>query len=203
MKTFTPVVRHYPHMTALIYPRRYEVMYALARFQEHYENKFLAGKYFTRQDLQDLEPDYYVSWNGCNFPPSIVDKFRIVDWGLDRHERVALANMPQGHYIAGAHDELAPPDLKAILKHEYAHALYYAEAWYMDEINAVIDGLLADTRYAGVIAKLSSMYAEHVIYDEFQAYAWSGWEKLGVAEKPPIELLVCQGHCAELCITMP
>lgn len=180
MRTFRPVlVAEEPLMTVLLYETQYELMYALARFQEYHENPVLRGTVFPRQAIQNWQADFYVRWNGCNFPPSVPEAFRLSNgrWELDVHEEYALSCMPVGSYIVGAH--LGSKDLRATLLHERAHALYHDNGRYRAHINELLDDVGVQHSPAG--KKLLSMgYCKEVLRDELQAYAVSGWEKLGV-----------------------
>jgi hypothetical protein len=209
LKTFTPQqVYHYDCMMVLEYDTRYELMYALARFQEYYENPVLKNKFFTRTELQELSPDYYVSWNGCNFPPRVVDAISHDPlWvaGLDRHEEAALAEMPKGMYIVGCHREIlggAPPEWslderrRAVLRHEYAHALYATSKSYRKSIGKAVPKGFED-----VAARLRDMgYDDAVIVDEMQAYTFSGWDRLKLEPhvQRPLEFMVAQDGIGEM-----
>jgi len=206
LKTFTPEVYSYDCMTVLEYPRRYELMYALARFQEFYENPELKKTIFSRDHLQFLQPDYYVNWNGCNFPPHVVEAFHDPLWlvQLDRHEELALSLMPQGRYIVGCHTEIIekPEEWvlderrRAVLRHEYAHALYATNAYYRSCIGETVPEGCEEA-----VAALRALgYDDEVIVDELQAYTFSGWERLKLHPgiQPPLEFMVVQGHIAEM-----
>ena len=181
MKVFRPtLVHHEPLLTALVYPTQYQLMYGLARFQEFYENPALQGRIFTRQDVQDFQPDYYVRWNGCNFPAQVVDHFHhhYQEWRLDAHEEAALASMPRDRYIVGLH---LGADIQKVLLHERAHALFAASPQYREAVEkAWWAELRADERATIQAELLGRGYSEKVVIDEWHAYRTAHDEWAGV-----------------------
>jgi hypothetical protein len=179
--TFRPVlVSHEPLMQVLVYKTSYELMYSLGRFQEFYENPVLAGNVFSRQDLQDWQPDYYVKWGGCNFPWHVAKEIGIVNrdkWNLDRHEVEAFINMKEDRYVVGVHLE-AGKNMVDILKHERAHAFFHAFSDYQKKIRKLADQQPKIT--TKVFNRLRKMgYGDNVLLDEYQAYAIGGVDPKG------------------------
>jgi hypothetical protein len=174
MKTFTPEFEIIDNAIICNYKSQYELMYSMARFQEFYENPYLKYSLFERMDLQDIQPDYYVNWNGCNFPPIIFDEMNRVGFIYDRHELVIHDFCHrQNKYIIGVHSN------KKNLDHELAHAKYYSDSIYRGHVCNTIDRI-NENKIKLLREKLLSMgYDKSVIYDEIQAYSRSGWEKLG------------------------
>lgn len=172
-------------MTVLVYETQYELMYSLARFQEFYENPVLAGKVFSRQDVQNWQPDYYVKWNGCNFPARVPERFRLSSnaWDLDVHEEHALSEMPVGSYIVGVHLG-SGEGMKKTLLHERAHALYAAEPQYMNKCRDLVMGMGYDQCQAWQYLETKG-YGRDVIPDEIQAYTVCGWrDEMGPKHEP-------------------
>lgn len=180
LKTFTPVSREVrPFMTVLFYPTKYEMMYAMARFQEYYENAELKGTHFTRAKLQDISPDYYVSWSGCNVPGRVVTE--LCSWDdLDRHEHAVIRNAIDEKNMVVAVAVESPADVLAgILAHEHAHAIYAADALYRDEVKDMLDSAYSADQLAAMKAILLELgYADDVHLDEIQAYHRHGWDKV-------------------------
>ena len=174
MKTFTPKIILHKYAVELQYNSQYELMYSMARFQEFYENPYLKCKSFTRQDLQDISPDYYISWNGCNFPKEIINCVP----KLDRHELLIHDICSKlDKYIIGTHRDR--PD---VLKHELAHARFHCDGLYYANLMAHFG---THKSYGDVTLKLVEMgYHISVIPDEIQAYAVRGWDKLKIGKVP-------------------
>jgi hypothetical protein len=176
-------------MTVLVYTRRYDLMYALARVQEFYENPEFKGRYFTREQLQLQRHDYYIAWNGCNFPASAVAGFK-QKFGdrLDQHEREVLRHVVDGRYTVGVHLEGGGAVLETALRHEFAHALYAETPAYRDLLNELFK--LPKEQKQQLVTRLLDMgYDRDVVGDEAQAYAVSGWDKLKLEFDPPSEVI--------------
>ncbi len=177
MKTFKPSeVIHEELMDILIYNTRYELMYSLGRFQEYYENPVLKGKVFTRLDLQDWQPDYYIQWSGCNFPPYVINELRDNPaWNLDRHEKDALSNMGN-KYTIGVNRE---DEMEKVILHERAHALFSHSEEYRNLIHGFILKNLAST--ADAFKNLTEAgYHNDVLADEMQAYLISDTNRFDI-----------------------
>lgn len=183
MKTFTPEFEIKDNAIICNYKSQYELMYSMARFQEFYENPYLKNKLFIRQDLQDIQPDYYVNWNGCNFPSVIFDKMIYHKFEFDRHELVILDFCSKHKkYIIGIHS-----NNRETLEHELAHAKFYNNHDYRSSVIAHINKFKREfpKDWKMLTDRLTEMgYDETVFYDEIQAYAICGWKKLNVGNMP-------------------
>lgn len=186
MRMLSVIPDHF--MTILAYPTQHDLMFALARFQEFYENATLRGRHFTRQELLEQQPNYYSSWNGCNFPLSVVEA--VAQWpDLDAAERIvvleATAANPAGHplkavpakYIVGVHGQ--HPDVAGVIRHERAHALWAARPDYQEGITDMLEH-----HYTQLVRDQMRLKLEHLGYhpsvwlDEIQAYHQHGWDKV-------------------------
>ena len=174
------------YINILVYKNQYELMYSLARFQEFYENPVLKFP-FSRVDVQDWQPNYYVSWNGCNFPPDILDHFRknAIEWDLDGHEKYVLDLLKdESKYTVGVNLESS---FVGTLKHERAHGFYFLCEDYREQVNALIDALWGSNKLLKEKERLLEMgYSEKVVKDEIQAYSYHGWEKISEDENPAL-----------------
>jgi hypothetical protein len=160
-------------MDVLVYETQYDLMYALARFQEFHENPLLHGQVFSRQKLQTWQHDYYIRWNGCNFPATVVEAMRGNPdaWQFDGHELEALRHMRPDMYIVGLH---LKSDFRNVLLHERAHALYASKPSYRNMVHDVI----REESEKEAFNKLRDMgYGDNVLHDEYQAYTVHGWEE--------------------------
>ena len=192
-KVFKPVgVFIEPLMQVLVYPTQYQLMYSLGRFQEYYENPDLAGRAFSREDLQRWQPDYYIQWCGCNFPWRVAREIsnRRNQFCLDVHEMAALNVMIPGRYIVGTHLGRGE-EMVSVLDHERMHATFDGDEKYRAQLKKLADKEADFT--AAVYAALATIgYGMNVWLDEYQAWAVSGdWEeKLGMP-RPKTLLVGC------------
>ena len=186
-EVFRPVgVFQEPLMHVLVYATKYEVAYSLARFQEFYENVALRGTIFTRQQLQDQQPLYYNSWSGFNFPASVPAHFmeHHHEWKTDIHENAALARMVKAPYIVGS---FLSPDLVGMMKHERCHAAWDADKEFKEACMDYMQSWEYVQLVRDVLTKMG--YGENVLWDETQAYACHGWEKLHIPFVAPMALV--------------
>jgi hypothetical protein len=166
MKTFTPEVKTGFNYILLNYDSQYELMYSLARFQEFYENPILKGKYFSREDLQLISPDYYISWAGCNFPSAVIIEMLDLGFIFDRHELVVcdLVRKSGLYVVVGIHS-----NDRSTLSHELVHVLYCSNKKYAFEVGRIVN---SDREEFGKLRKylLGMGYDDSVIIDEINAY---------------------------------
>ena len=181
-KVFKPVgVFIEPLMQVLVYPTQYQLMYSLGRFQEFYENPELRDKVFSREDLQEWQPDYYVRWNGCNFPWKVVAEFNRLRFVPDAHEQEFLRIVLPLRYVVGVHLGMGE-EMAGTMRHERMHAYYASDGDYRNRLQGLADKETAiSTRVFEALLKRG--YGHNVLLDEYQAWAVNGeWEKeLGMA----------------------
>lgn len=144
------------------------------RFQEFYEscNPAFKGKIFTLGQFKQWYSNeygadtYYIDWQGFNLPSCVLEPFKqgLFD-PLTKYEKrlLKLLKYKSGdYYIVGAND-------KDVLKHELAHALYYTNKKYREN---VISCFNANSKDIHRIKKfvIEKGYHKDVLYDELQAY---------------------------------
>ena len=150
----------------------------LMRFEEFYESKKFKGTYFTREEFERWYraahgASYEEHWaEGFNLPGSALESFYEGHFSPLTIDEQQLLNFFRGkrgapfYVIATANN--SPHDN---LGHELAHALYFVNAEYKKEVDAV----LAQTDLAALKHFLQTdpeygVYHESVLDDECQAY---------------------------------
>ena len=150
------------------------------RFQEFYESPEFKGKYFSLNQFQEwymksTNKDnftYYDDWYGFNIPSEVLIPFYEGHFDPLTENEQNLLNYFKGKtgkfYIIGCMND---EKIEDNLKHEIAHALYYANSDYKKESDAVLASIEPD------IIKLfkdqfdkSAGYHPDVFKDEVQAY---------------------------------
>lgn len=149
------------------------------RFQEHYESPRFRGKVFTWLEYITWYMETYGAftypqdWNGFNFPGCVLTPFRKGRFNplTDREKALlgALKNVKPKDYVIGTREEE-----KDTIDHELAHALWYTNRDYREEVFRVLDGGKYDRQYK---VMLRQGYDHSVLTDELQAYAISGGEE--------------------------
>ena len=150
------------------------------RFQEYYESPEFRGRVFTRKTFdawykQTRGTSYHEDWVGFNLPSYIIEDFLSGDFNpLSEDEQYMLScckGVPSPFYIIGA------PHIGSIsiMKHEIAHALYYMNGQYRDEVNEILDQSVPPSVRAALEGCLiSAGYTKEVLTDEIHAYALTG-----------------------------
>jgi hypothetical protein len=149
----------------------------LLRFQEHYESPGFKGRVFTWAEyvawykVQRGAFSYPWDWAGYNFPGPILVPFRRGDFNpLTKRERAvleALAEMPPEGYVVATQGR--DPNAR---RHEFAHAFWYLDRAYRDEVKAILDG--GDYRRQEARLAEGNGYDSSVFLDEIQACAVAG-----------------------------
>jgi hypothetical protein len=157
-----------------IYLLRFRSQYELAatflRVQEHYESPKFHGHIFTLEQYMDWYAErygnftYYQDWSGFNVPSTAFQVFFAGKFDpLSEKEKQLLAlfkNLREKFYVIGIYESSS-------LTHELAHALYFTDDAYRENVKAALRGY--DTsKLAKQIANAG--YAKHVVADEMQAY---------------------------------
>lgn len=178
-KVFKPVgIFQEKYSQILVYATQYELMYSFARLQEFYENPVLAGKVFTRQELQDWSPSYYTNWNGCNVPwPVALDFLTKKDrFKLDEHEKALVNSLVSNKYVIGVHLEEGK-EMVGTIKHENAHARFAYDKTYREMVTRLAKKQPAITKRVFDVLRKEG-YGDNVLLDEYQAYMVNGWKDL-------------------------
>lgn len=142
------------------------------RFQEYYESPKFRNTIFTIGQLKNWYSETYGAdtynrdWSGFNFPHTVLCPFRqgLFD-PLTPYEQELLdlfRYRTDNFYVIGANDE-------ETIRHELAHALYYNNVLYKNQINQICK---IYNKQLQPIKKylISKGYCEDVLNDEIQAY---------------------------------
>lgn len=154
-----------------------DMAFHFLRFQEHYESPGFKGTVFTWADYVAWYKkvrgrfSYPWDWGGYNFPGAILTPFRQGAFDpLTRRERALLAALqavgPQD-YVIGTYEG----DDEG-LAHELAHAFWYLDPGYQEEVRAILAGGDYQVQEAALAA--GEGYDPQVFLDEIQACAVDG-----------------------------
>lgn len=179
-----------PHIFHLNFDTRKELASTFLRFQEHFESPSFRGKIFSLDDFkywyvknspkgkETGEFTYYSDWSGFNIPSEILIPFQDGLFNpLSDQEKSFLdlfEDKERPFYIIGTFQ-----GEKTTLKHEIAHALFYTNKEYRDEVLNVLHDI--PDEFKQVFSKAleeSGGYHYSVILDEMHAYMINGLEKL-------------------------
>jgi hypothetical protein len=152
---------------------RFDSQYALAstflRIQEHHESPTFRNRVFTLEQFMDWYAarfgafTYYEDWSGFNVPSTALQPFYDGAFGplLRKEERLLrlFRREPPPYYVIGVADE-------ADLKHELAHALYFTQPEYRDDVRRAMRPY--DT--TPLHKRLAAGYHRSVWIDEVHAY---------------------------------
>lgn len=169
----------------LVYSSSPALMEALLRFQEYYESPQFAGKVFTVKEFKKWYTKnsikgqktgkftYYTDWGGCNFPGEITERFFKGDFDpLSKQEQEVLKELEpyrgKQHYVIGLGAE--KDDIREVLLHECAHAMYKFNKKYRTQAHQIINSK-TEPDLAKMLLRMG--YCEQVIDDELQAFAIS------------------------------
>lgn len=155
----------------------YQLASTFLRFQEHFESPKFRGKVFDLPEYKKWYASqsetenfsYYQDWGGFNLPDFILDPFRNGEFGaLTNKEKALLSYFKQASapfYIIGISDDSA--SLASTVRHELAHALFYLNKNYREEVRAVLSTV--PTRKIQNYLRRKG-YHENSIEDETHAY---------------------------------
>ena len=156
-----------------------ELTLTMCRPQEFYEckSKKLRGNRFTFEDFLDYNMDtdgnisYYNFWSGFNIPGDKLNDFFRTFSDLSKREQklfdivknYMIKKIP--YYVIGT----VETD-KVTVIHELAHAAYYIDDVYKQEVNVLVKHMDSNIKRE-LTSKLTDMgYAKKVIVDEINAY---------------------------------
>ncbi len=193
--------------------------YAFMRFQEFFESPEFAGKKFSREEFtswyansvkQDYH-SYYNDWAGFNLPSRAISGFIAAKFDdLEPIEKYLLDTIinsvgsSEKFYVIGTnqtevdltqvgkainqkpedHDE----DLSTV-EHELAHALYYLNDHYKNEVDKILTTLAISDATAISQNLIREGYTDDVILDETHAYLlhfnnlihyYPNWQRLDI-----------------------
>lgn len=167
-----------PGVYHLNFSKRTDLTSTLLRFQEHYESPKFRNKIFTIPEFvrwykttRNGKFSYLTDWSGFNFPSTVVEKFWKNKFSkITAREKQVLLNFSpdQGKfYIIGTYGKTNNKNYKLILKHELAHALYYLDESYRNQVQEVLAKVDAKPIHQ-YLKKLG--YHKSVWMDETNAY---------------------------------
>ena len=158
---------------------QYEITSHFMRLSEFYESPFkgINGKYFTIEAYMDAYAEkhgnftYCSDWNGFNVPGNVVRKFFDVFWDdllekeANMYDQLAdVIESDEKFYLIGS------TGAEDYMDHELAHAFYYLDRQYANEMDWLSVGMKAKDRKS-VFDKLTEWgYCKKVLNDELQAY---------------------------------
>jgi hypothetical protein len=161
---------------------------ALIRPQEYAESPKFRGEVFTTSRLKKYFRSFpsstskngrsnpYWSFTGFNIPGHYVDGFyekfpAITDAEKEIQKHLLSLNLPERYYIIGSADGAAKKECWKAGEHELAHALWYLDATYKADQEAIV-AELPEKYYTSVKNRLLSwgIYGLPVIEDEIHAY---------------------------------
>lgn len=174
----------------LHYPTRYGLCASFMRLQEFYESDIegIRGRFFTLEEFMDAYAvrmgnfTYTEDWGGFNVPGAVWRQWRerFPDASLLEKEKRLVAAVEdllgpggagQDFYLIGSCEESR--DLRGLVAHELAHALYALVPEYHEAMTDFVQ-VWKDAEPAAweaTTGKLLSMgYMEGVLMDEVQAY---------------------------------
>ena len=163
------------------FPTQKEAARTMLRFQEYYESPEFKGKIFSLKEFKEwystwrLKPSrgtgfsYYSDWSGFNVPDYVIRSVEDSFKNLTQREKLIL------HYCSFINDEkfyiIATSDEKNHdeLEHEKAHALFYIDDNYRNEVLKFLDSAPKEIylvhRYLHTIG-----YSKSVFDDETNAF---------------------------------
>jgi hypothetical protein len=175
MKTFkfTEIIKNVYHFN---FDTQEECAKTFCRFEEYYESPFWQGKIFTLDQYKEWyiktygQWSYYTDWNGFNIPdyafkPFFYDKFK----NITKEEKKVLKQLPlpnstEKYYVIATHNSG-----ESTLKHELAHALYYVNEEYFNNVYKIL--LLHDYPVRPLYDwMIEEGYTISSALDEFHAY---------------------------------
>jgi len=182
----------------LIYPNQKALCKAMLRFQEHYESPAFAGEVFSLEDfklwyiatskrgIKTNKFTYYSDWNGGNFPDYVLTPFIKGKFDPLSKEEKQIITAVKGIQHPKFYFVLTHEKKPQIIEHEIAHALYYLDSSYKQEVDTVFTDYLAHN-LINIRKLFEAGYSNQVIADELQAYTICGASKLNLIFSKTIE----------------
>ncbi len=179
------VKKVYPGVYLILFKDHYQLCMHFVRFQERYESPKFKGQNFELVDLMEWYSKKYGNglftypkdWAGFNLPGSVILGSQILD--ESRYDRLmksiaeyCLADNggDSGFYIIGARSS----DKIQVVKHEIAHAFFFVDEKYRDDMTKLVDELPLSFRQKFTEVLASRCYDSSVFVDEIQAYMATG-----------------------------
>ena len=148
---------------------------ALVRLQEFYESPYdeIRGHHFSHDkfiaryaETHGYPFSYYSDWHGFNLPGKAVWEFAKLfanDITNEEFDIIAAMKLHAGKYLIATHQELD-------IDHELAHALFYLDVEYLDEVDTLLDALDDNVVKALTEWLTKEGYTKSVLRDECNAY---------------------------------
>lgn len=176
-------------------PSQFYVTDAFLRPQEFYESSFenIKGQHFSLDEYINTYADhtgnftYHTDWSGFNIPGDVFDDWLDTFRTIRINEKMLLdalnkAGLPaaEKYYIIGCQKDRAD-----VMEHEIAHALYYLNPAYKEEMISLTHQIISPRLYGQIHDFLvGQSYNKDVVPDEIQAYLststhkylWDRWE---------------------------
>lgn len=155
------------------------------RFQEHYESPRFQGKVFNLADFlkwykEKYHFDYFTDWEGFNIPSWVFRRFWNGEFNPLSEEELCLiksfTNIPGKFYIIGA--DSAKGISLGVLRHEFAHGLFYTNEEYRQRVNKCIHNSKAQSMFYKILGNMD--YDHSVWNDEMNAYLLTELTELGL-----------------------
>ncbi len=179
----TKICKITPEIVWFDFTSKKQLAKTFVRFQEFYEGPHHAGKIFTLADYKKYYKrkwgkwSYYKDWSGFNIPSHILGPFEngsfdpLREIELDFLDTIHKLNMPPVFYIIGTfgggnHDTL---------KHEIAHALFYTNSAYRQNVLTFLGRTVLDPIF---YALGKHEYNSCTWVDEAHAYIMTCADKL-------------------------
>lgn len=155
------------------------------RFQEHYESPRFQGKVFTLADFlswyeERFHSNYFKDWEGFNIPSWVLCRFWRGEFNPLSEEESrfikSFTNIPGKFYIIGA--DSAKGISLGVLRHEFAHGLFYINEEYRQKVNRCIHDSKAQPMFYNILGKMDY---DHLVWnDEMNAYLLTELTELGL-----------------------
>jgi len=185
-----------PNVFYLHFNSQQELSKTFLRFQEYFESPFFKDKIFTRNTFKKWYKTttdsgkftYYSDWAGFNIPSWVLDPFYNGDFKyITKREKELLDffHSYQGPFyiVAGfGTTNTGNVTLKNIdyetIRHEVAHALYYIDSSYKNQINNVLQEIPTGSLETIKKMLIDLGYHPDSYVDEQHAYLAIDWEEM-------------------------
>ena len=165
----------------LDFENQYELTSTFMRLQEFYESPYegIKGEFFTVEKYMDVYAKemgnftYCSDWTGFNVPSDVLEQFLEVfdDHLIDKENDVLKAigehtGRMDKFYVIGTYNGSGID----VMKHELAHASYYLDEEYRQDMDAKIADLPTEMSENMIKVLQDTGYCVDVLIDEMQAY---------------------------------
>ena len=176
----------------LAFESQFDLAMTFVRIQEFYESPKYKGKYFSLEEFMDWYScefgngafTYPKDWSGFNLPGKTikkwVKKFQVEHNDIREQEHELLNKLESrlkddgvslsDAYVIGVHSQKNDEELKYVIEHETAHALYCLYPQYKQTCQKLLKNLPRSilNKYRKKLIRVG--YAKNVLSDEIQAY---------------------------------